>query len=461
MAGRIKDLTKGTPWKIIILFSIPIAISYILQQLYNVFDLFMIGNMLSETSFASVGTTTPLSLFVLMFATGTATGFSVITSQKFGAGDFKAMKKSFVTGVLLCILLGLVLTILSTSLCEVGLLAVGVKRGDSLFNDAYQYLFIVFLGTIANIFYNYFSSILRAVGNTKAPLLFLGISAVINIGLNYVFLAYTPLGVAGPAIGTVIAQTISSIVSFIYIQIRYPELKFSIKEMKLDIKDAGEHLKRGLPLGVQFSFIYIALIVLQREINLFGEGAITSFSAANKLDALFLQPANAIGTAVVTFVGQNFGAKKYKRIKTGILQAGLVQIVIASIVTVIALSIKDRYIFLMIKSPSDDAIKYAPIVMLFIGLSQYTIAAIFLFRNALQATNHSFAALITSIFQAVIRIVVALTLPGLIGFYGVAIATPISWLVSALGLAIMSIIYVFKKLPNIDYDVNELEVKEN
>ncbi|MBR2507760.1 MAG: MATE family efflux transporter [Bacilli bacterium] len=451
--SRVKDLTKGTPWKIILVFAIPIVISYLIQQTYNLADIWMIGNMLNETSFAAVGTTNPLTLFVLMFATGTATGFSVITTQRFGKGDMEAMKKSYITGILLSIIIGAILTVISLLVCEPMLLLVNVPKGDIKFNDAYNYLMIIFVGVIANIFYNYFASILRAVGNTKAPLLFLIICAVVNIGTNFLFLKFTNLGVKGPAIATVLSQLVSAIASFIYIQLRYPEFKISFKDLKLEKEEVKSHLKQGLPMGVQFSFLYIALIILQREVNVFGDGAISAYSATNKLDALFMQPLNAIGTAMVTFVGQNYGAKKYKRIKDGIKQIAIVQLILVVVMSVIVFLIKDNFIHIFVKNPSQETIKYAPIFMLFMSFSQFALGSIFLFRNCLQASGHSMQAMIVSIVQCVTRATFALTLPKFMGIYGVAVATPISWYISAFLFIGFTIFEIFKALPNTDEEV--------
>lgn len=450
MAGRIKNLTYGTPWKIIIVFALPIVVSYLIQQAYMLVDLWMIGNMLPETSFAAVGTTNPLTLFVLMFATGTATGFSVITSQRFGKGDMNSMKKSYVTGILLSIIIGVVLTILATIFCEYLLMLVGVNSTDIKFKDAYNYLIIIFLGILANLFYNYFSSILRAVGNTKMPLVFLIISALLNIGINYCFLRYTSFGVAGPAIATVASQLISAILSFIYIQFRYPEFRLKFKELTLEKEEVKTHLKQGLPMGVQFSFLYIALIILQRQVNMFGDGAISAYSAANKVDALFMQPLNAIGTAMVTYVGQNYGAKKYSRIKEGIKQIAIVQLILVVIMTIVVFSIKDIFIHVLVKDPSKEAREYAPIFMQFIALSQFAIGSIFLFRNCLQAAGCSMHAMIVSIIQCITRAAFAVTLPYFFGIYGVAIATPLSWYISAFLLIAFCIIKIIKKLPNED-----------
>ena len=196
MASRVKDLTIGTPWKVITLFSIPIVISYLLQQGYQLADVWMVGNMLPETSFAAVGTTTPLNLFVTMFAIGTATGFSVVTAQRFGKGDMPSMKKSYIHGLILCLIIGIIVTLLACLLTNPLLLAVDINKDNILYQDSYNYIFIIFLGVIPAIFYNYFSSILRAVGNTKMPLVFLIIAALSNILMNYLFIKLTPLGVA-------------------------------------------------------------------------------------------------------------------------------------------------------------------------------------------------------------------------------------------------------------------------
>lgn len=455
MASRVKDLTVGTPWKVITLFSIPIVISYLLQQGYQLADVWMVGNMLPETSFAAVGTTTPLNLFVTMFAIGTATGFSVVTAQRFGKGDMPSMKKSYIHGLILCLIIGIIVTLLACLLTNPLLLAVDINKDNILYQDSYNYIFIIFLGVIPAIFYNYFSSILRAVGNTKMPLVFLIIAALSNILMNYLFIKLTPLGVSGAAIATVLSQLISAICSFIYIQLRYPEFKFKFKELVLEKEDVKIHLRQGLPMGIQFSFLYIALIILQREVNKFDTGAISAYSAANKVDALFMQPLNAIGTAMVTYVGQNYGAKKYSRIKQGIKQMMIIQSVIIVILTVAVLLIKDHFIYVMIKEPTKEAVEYAPIFMFFIALSQFALGTIFLFRNCLQAVGKSLHAMVVSIIQCVVRGLLAIVLPLGIGIYGCAIATPIAWYVSSIFFTVFVIREIFIKLPN---DTPEIEV---
>ena len=208
-------------------------------------------------------------------------------------------------------------------------------------------------------------------------------------------------------------------------------------------------------MGIQFSFLYIALIILQREVNKFDTGAISAYSAANKVDALFMQPLNAIGTAMVTFVGQNYGAKKYSRIKQGIKQMMIIQSVIIVILTVAVLLIKDHFIYVMIKEPTKEAVEYAPIFMFFIALSQFALGTIFLFRNCLQAVGKSLHAMVVSIIQCVVRGLLAIVLPLGIGIYGCAIATPIAWYVSSIFFTVFVIREIFIKLPN---DTPEIEV---
>ena len=248
----------------------------------------------------------------------------------------------------------------------------------------------------------------------------------------------------------------SALASFIYLQIRYPEFKIHFKELKLDKKDVKVHLKQGLPMGVQFSFLYIALIVLQRQVNSFDTGAISAFSAANKVDALFMQPLNAIGTAMVTFVGQNYGAKKFKRIKDGIKQMCIAQLICVVVLSVAVFCIKDNFIYVLIENPTKEAIEYAPIFMTFIACSQLALGTIFLFRNCLQASGFSIQAMIVSIVQCFTRALFSIVLPILMGIYGVALATPLAWYISAILLSVFVIVKIFKKLPNEDLQLDSV-----
>ena len=455
MTSKVKDLTVGTPWKIILVFALPIALSYLLQQAYNLCDMWMIGQFLGEGAFASVGSTTPLNLFVLMFATGTATGFSVITAQRFGKKDLEQMKKSYISGTILCFILGIVLTILAALLCNPLLMAIDIGPGDPLYQDAFNYIMVIFLGIIANIFYNYYACILRAIGNNRAPLIFLIIAAVINIGLNALFLIPCKMGTLGAALGTVIAQLIAAITSFIYIQKNYSILKINYKEFKLTKEEASIHLKQGLPMGIQFSILYIALIILQRVVNNYDQEATAAFSAANKVDALLMQPMSAIGTAMVSFVGQNYGAKNFARIKKGIKQACIMQTILALLLSGLAFGIKDYIVLWLIKNPSEQTIEYGKITMTFIAMTQIFIGYIFLFRNSLQAAGFPYSAMMSSVSQATVRIIIATTFPLFMGFYGAALATPIAWGASALTLIIFTIIKIFKGFENVDYHLKK------
>ena len=450
---KVKDLTVGTPWKEIIVFAFPIFLSYLLQQAYNLCDMWMIGQFLGESAFASVGATTPLNLFVLMFATGTATGFSVITAQRVGKKDLDSMKKSYISGVILCFALGGILTVLAGLLCDPLLMAIDIGPGKELYEDAFNYIEVIFLGVIANIFYNYFACVLRAIGNNRAPLFFLIVAAVINIGLNALFILPCKLGTLGAALGTVIAQFISAVASFIYIQKAYPMLRITRKEFKTNKQEIKVHLKQGLPMGIQFSILYIALIILQRVVNNYDKEATAAFSAANKVDALLMQPLSAIGTAMVSYVGQNVGAKNYLRIKQGIKQAFVVQTLLALCTSGIAFVLKDYAIIWLIKNPSEQTIEYGKITMTFIAMTQIFIGYIFLFRNSLQAAGFPFSAMMSSVSQAITRIIIACTFPLFMGFYGAALATPLAWCASAITLIIFTIIKIFKGFESKDYNV--------
>lgn len=459
--SKVKDLTVGTPWKIVLMFSLPIALSYLLQQAYNLADMWMIGQFLGEASFASVGATAPLNLFVLMFATGTVTGFSVITAQRFGKKDIKGMKQSYVSGTILCFILSICVMVLAGLFCNPLLMAIGIGPGTDLYQDAFNYIMAIFLGAAANIFYNYYSCILRAIGNNRAPLIFLIISAVINLPLNALFLLPCQLGTLGAALGTVIAQFIAAIASFIYIQYAYPMLRIKKSEFKLSKVEAKVHLKQGLPMGIQFSILYVALIILQRVVNNYDKEATAAFSAANKVDALLMQPMLAVGTSMVSFVGQNYGAKNYARIKKGIKQAFVMQTILSLVLSGIAFILKDYVILWLIKNPSDQTIEYGKITMTFIAITQIFVGYIFLFRDSLHAAGFPIPAMMSSVAQATVRIIIATTFPLFMSFYGAALATPIAWGASALTLIIFTIIKIFKGFENKDYNIKQGPEEEN
>ncbi len=440
--GKTKSLTEGKPWKVILTFSLPILIGYLFQQFYSLVDAMIVGKYLGENAFAAVGSTFSLTFMVLMFASGCALGFSVIISQKFGAMKIHEVRRSLATGILLCSIITIILT--SFSLPFLGFLLKIMQTPGEIFADAYTYLFIIFAGMFTNIFYNYFCCVLRAIGNNKYPLYFLIFGTILNIGLDFLFIVTFKLGVAGAAIATVISQFISMLLSGFYLFIAYKELRLKKRYFKTSLSFYASHLKLGLPLGFQYSIVAIGMFIVQIVLNSYGVSAIAGFTAASRADSFLMQPMNAIGTAIITFVGQNYGARKYKRIKTGITQAIIMQVIIAASVGLITFLFKEEFIKAFIDAPTKEAIDYGSKYLLVISFSYLFVGLIFLFRNILQAIGKGYTALVNGVLELLARVISVIFLPMAIGFWGVCLSVPIAWICGASSLLIFTIIYVYK-----------------
>lgn len=344
------DLTNGKIYKVILVFMIPILISYIFQQIYTLTDAIIVGQNLSANEVNGVNDVGSITYIILQFAFGCSAGFSVISSEKMGQKDHDGLRLSFLTQVILGFIISVFLTILATSLLDPLLSLVGLTSttGGATYEAAKTYLLIIFLGTICQVAYNQICSLLRAMGDSLTPLLFLIVSTILNICLDLLFIVVFHSGVAGAAIATIIAQGISALLCYIYTFVKYPFLRFKSSDFKaLNWSFYAEHLKLGLPLALQFSILGIGLITLQSTIIKFDTTiagvvidngpAQLAYGAANKMQNFLMTPLNALGTAMLSFCGQNHGAKLYKRVKKGIITSITLMFIIYVLLFAIAL----------------------------------------------------------------------------------------------------------------------------
>lgn len=323
------NLTKGSVWKVIAGFSVPILISYLFQQIYTIADAAICGKFLSENQVAGVNNTGTIVFLVLQFAFGCTAGFSVITSKHSGQKNIGAIRRSLATQIVLSFMIGVILTAVSILSINPLLKGIGLQASanpvqNEIYRSAYVYVYIIFAGCLAQIFYNLSASFLRSVGDSFAPLIFLIVSAVLNIALDLLFIAVFHTGVAGAAIATIISQAISAIGCFVYTFARYKEYRLTKADFRIEKIPVINHLKLGLPLAFQFSILCIGLIVMQAVIVKFdtsADGVVISaaaqngFGAATKLNNFLMCPFNALGTAMLSYCGQNYGAGNTERVK--------------------------------------------------------------------------------------------------------------------------------------------------
>lgn len=315
MKGNTQDLTKGSIVKAIILFSVPLLIGNLFQQLYNAVDSYVVGNYVGKVTLAAVGASTPIINMLIGFFMGISTGAGVVIAQFFGAGDLSKMKKAIHNSIALTLVIGVVLTVVGLVFNDSILKAIGVP--SDVFSEASTYLSIYFWSLIFVMIYNMGSGILRSVGDSKRPLYFLIFSSVINIVLDFLFVKNFGFGVAGAGYATLIAQAISAIMVMYVLMKTEDSYKVVLKDIKFDKEILLKIIKIGLPTGFQQSIVSLSNVIVQSYINVYGASVIAGYSVTIKIDGFVNLPLQAFNMAITTFVGQNIGAKQYDRVKKG------------------------------------------------------------------------------------------------------------------------------------------------
>ncbi len=459
------NLRDGKEWKSILIFSIPIIISFILQQLYVLSDAMICGQALSSDEVAGVNDVYSLTFVFLQFSFGCTAGFCVITSSRIGKNDEQGIRHSFAAQIILCILISIFLMVVATSLLNYLLSIINVTpQNKGVYTAAYQYCFVIFIGIFAQIFYNMICSILRSIGDSITPLMFLLMSTILNIILDIIFIVSFKWGVIGAALATIFAQSLSTILCFIYTFRKYKQFRLHKEDFMFPINELWIHFKQGFPLGFQFSLLAIGIIFMQGSIvsydllpngnMVFNNPAQNGFGAANKVKSFMMSPISALGTALVSFNAQNLGAKNYDRIKKGTLQSILIVFAMYAIILLCGLLFtingNYQYIFLSPDKISSESIKFGN-YFLYIDLSLFFILGImFVFRNGVQGIAKSHYTLLAGLFELIARIALCLTLPPLVNggsinayasdwsYLVLCLADPLAWT-----MAIVALIYPF------------------
>ncbi len=435
---RVKDMTVGSPTRLILYFSIPLLIGNIFQQLYNMVDTIIVGQFIDARALAAVGLTGPLSFLVLGFVTGLTSGFAVLVAQRFGARDEEGMRHC--VGIITILSVGVTILITLLSLAFAKPLLRLINTPDSVIAQSWQYIATIFAGIFTTVLYNVLACILRALGDSRTPLYFLMISSMLNIGLDLLFITQFGMGVRGAALATVLSQGVSGVLCFAFIRKKFPILHLSRKDFAWDGRLALKHLGIGLPMAFQFSITAIGVIVLQGALNLFGEEKIAAYTAASKVEQLVSQPAGTFGVTMANYAGQNLGAARIDRIKKGVRQATFLTLCFAVFGMLVMTLFGSPLTRLFIKA--EDAAQAGEIIA---ASRQYLkisaaffpfLFVIFIYRNALQGIGHSFMPLMGGVTELVVRCAAALVLPGLLGFTGVCLAGPLAWVSAAVLLCI-------------------------
>ena len=320
-----KDLTRGTPWKLIVQFALPIMAGNLLQQLYNTADTIIVGNFNGQQALSAVGACASLTALFTALAIGFSIGAGVLISQYFGASREQALRQYAATAIVLMLAMGLLMSLIGV--CSAGfLLACALGTPEALLPLTLLYFRIYAAGLVFQFGYNIAAALLRALGDSKATLYFLLVSSVLNVVLDLVFVAGLGMGVAGAAIATVISQIASCGIGFAYMHRRYALLRFSLRELRMDLKTAGRILQVGAPMAIQQSIVSCGFLFLQRLVNYYGESMIASYTVASRMENILMIPIIGIQNTMATFAGQNMGARRPDRVSKGLGQGVLVSL---------------------------------------------------------------------------------------------------------------------------------------
>lgn len=431
----MKDLTKGKPSVLILTFALPIFLANLLQLTYSIVDTRIVGTFLGENMLAAVGATTTLSNLIIGFLLGLSNGFAIVTAQKFGAKDIRAVKKSFATAIILGVSTALVLTVAGLVFLHPILKFLNIP--DELFKESASYISIIIAGLLATFLYDICAAVLRAIGDTITPLIILAISVALNVAGDIFFVVIVKAGVRGAAVATVLAQLIAFIVCAFYMVKKYDILRLSRTDFKgMESAMVKNMLGGGLSMGFMSSLVNIGSLTLQTAINKLGQDIIVAHTAARKISEIFMVMFTVFGQTMATYCGQNIGAGKVDRVKKGIRLSILYTCIWCTLVIIASYTIGGWLVYLVTGSSNDAVIVNATNYLKFDTIFYYVTAVICIVRNAMQGLGEHITPLISSSLEMIGKIIIAATLVPVMGYMGVIIAEPLVWFIMVIPLIV-------------------------
>lgn len=431
----MKDLTKGKPSVLILTFALPIFLANLLQLTYSIVDTRIVGTFLGENMLAAVGATTTLSNLIIGFLLGLSNGFAIVTAQKFGAKDIRAVKKSFATAIILGVSTALVLTVVGLVFLHPILRFLNIP--DELFKESASYISVIIAGLLATFLYDICAAVLRAIGDTITPLIILAISVALNVAGDIFFVVIVKAGVRGAAVATVLAQLIAFVVCAFYMVKKYDILRLSRNDFKgMESAMVKNMLGGGLSMGFMSSLVNIGSLTLQTAINKLGQDIIVAHTAARKISEIFMVMFTVFGQTMATYCGQNIGAGKVDRVKKGIRLSILYTCIWCTLIIIASYTIGGWLVYLVTGSSNDAVIVNATNYLKFDTIFYYVTAVICIVRNAMQGLGEHITPLISSSLEMIGKIIIAATLVPVMGYTGVIIAEPLVWFIMVIPLIV-------------------------
>lgn len=438
------DLTAGKPLRNIILFTIPIFIGNVFQQLYSMVDAIIVGQTINNDALAGVGATGAISFLIIGFVQGLTAGFAVKTSQLFGAKDEEGVRRSIASSILLGAVLTVVLTAVSV-VTTMPLLKL-MQTPDDIIGYSYDYIVTIYWGLIATVFYNLGSSVLRAIGDSRTPLVFLIVAAVLNVGLDFLFIVAFKMGVAGAGWATVLSQGVSAIGCFAFLFARFKRFRIRGKHFANPLMFYWQHMAIGLPMALQFSITSIGMMVQQTALNKLGSVAVTAYTAASKIDNLATQSLYALGSTVATYCGQNYGAGQFSNIRKGVRYSMAIGVVCALVGLAFVTLGAEPMTKLFSSDVTDEIMDMSKQYLLWQGGFYIFLAIIFVYRDALQGIGRSALTMVGGMLEVAGRVVASLVFAKHFGFAGICASNPTAWVFVDIFLVVAYVVILHRIL---------------
>lgn len=428
MKDSTVNMTQGSPVKHILVFCLPMLLGNIFQQVYNLVDSIIVGQFVGANALAAIGATGSIGFFFIALCNGFGTGGGIIVSQSFGEGDVTKIKNCIANTGYIMVVLPLVVGTVSFFASPLFLKLLSTP--ENIFDDAVIYLRLCSIGILFISIYNYVSSMMRAMGDSRTPLYFLIFSCILNAGLDILFVLVFKMGVLGAGLATVISQFISNVLCIFYAVKFNSYFKLSAENLKVNKNVLLGTIKLGLPLSLQFSLIAISCMALQRVVNSFGAVAVAAFSAVGRIEQIIHQPYQTLSASLSTFTGQNFGANKHKRAITGYHKSILIMVIFTAIMMpliqffsegIVRLFVNDQEVISM----GGMALRISSYFYVFLGL-------IYVIRGYLQGIGDGLFALLNGLVEVFGRFIVPVLLVQIsfIGVWGIWWSVGIVWFLS-------------------------------
>lgn len=435
------DMTSGSPMKMILSFTFPIFIGNVFQQFYNMADAVIVGKFVGTKALAAVGSTGTIMFLIYGFVVGMTAGFTVLTAQKFGAGDMRAMRQTVAGASILSLIVGVILTAAFMILMKPWLMAMNTP--EDIFADAYAYIMIVSAGILAQMLYNLLASVLRALGNSKVPLYFLILSALLNIVLDLVLIIVFHMGAAGAAVATVVSQGVSGLLCLVYIVKCVPVLRMS----RDDWRPSGHLLKTqmriGIPMALQYSITAIGTMMVQSSLNILGSTLVAAYTAAGKIEQVVSQAYVALGTTLATYSAQNIGAGDVPRIRRGFWATTWIGVIYSFAAAALVMTVGKYMTYLFVSEDVELIMDSVDLYLKCVGILFIPLAIVNIYRNGIQGLGYGLLPMMAGVAELVGRGVMSVIAAQQKSYLGVCLASPAAWVLAA-ALLIGMYFYVIK-----------------